>query len=60
MVQASFGTLQLTLQQETVPDSVAVGDFNGDTTLDLAIANIDSDNVSILLGNGKGTFGTSN
>ena len=27
--------------------------------LDLAVANQDSDNVSILLGNGTGTFGTS-
>ena len=31
------------------PDSVAVGDFNGDGRQDLAVSNIDSDNVSILL-----------
>jgi hypothetical protein len=40
----------------TDPDSVAVGDFNGDGKLDLAVANVGSNNVSILLGNGDGTF----
>jgi hypothetical protein len=38
------------------PDFVAVGDFNGDGRADLAVANFDSNNVSILLGNGDGTF----
>ncbi len=36
--------------------SVAVGDFNGDGKLDLAVANYNTNNVSILLGNGDGTF----
>ncbi len=40
------------------PTSVAVGDFNGDGKLDLAVANQGSNNVSILLGNGDGTFQT--
>jgi hypothetical protein len=40
------------------PDSVAVGDFNGDGNLDLAVANFGTNNVSILLGSGKGTFQT--
>ena len=41
------------------PRSVAVGDFNGDTVLDLAVANQLSNNVSILLGTGTGSlFGT--
>ena len=38
------------------PDSVAVGDFNGDGNPDLAIANFASDNVTVLLGNGTGGF----
>src|SRR5215510_939084 len=40
------------------PSSVAVGDFNGDGTLDLAVANLYSDTVSILLGTGTGSFGS--
>ena len=41
----------------TRPFSVAVGDFNGNGFLDdLAVANYGSNNVSILLGNGNGTF----
>jgi len=35
---------------------VAVGDFNGDGRLDLAVANQGADSVSILRGNGDGTF----
>jgi hypothetical protein len=38
------------------PRAVAVGDFNGDRKLDLAVTNTLSDDVSILLGNGDGTF----
>ena len=38
------------------PESVAVGDFNGDGRQDLAVANSGSDNVSILLGDGAGGF----
>src|SRR5207244_2221506 len=36
--------------------SVAVGDFDGDGQLDLAVASYGSDTVSVLLGNGNGTF----
>jgi hypothetical protein len=46
-----------------LPESVAVADFNGDGKLDLAVANSCTDSqcknpgtVSILLGNGDGTF----
>jgi uncharacterized protein (UPF0548 family) len=38
------------------PYSVAVGDFNGDGKPDLAVANDGSNSVSVLLGNGDGTF----
>ena len=38
------------------PISVAVGDFNGDGKPDLAVANYATNNVSILFGNGDGTF----
>src|SRR3989442_15173230 len=38
------------------PSSVAVGDFNGDGVPDLAVANSRSDTVSVLLGDGDGTF----
>lgn len=38
------------------PEAVAVGDFNGDQKLDLAVANLSARNVSVLLGNGIGGF----
>jgi hypothetical protein len=38
------------------PQAVAVGDFNGDGIPDLAVANADDNTVSILLGQGDGTF----
>lgn len=46
----------------TAPGAVAIGDFNGDGKQDLAVANAgnagvaDDGNVSVLLGNGDGTF----
>jgi uncharacterized repeat protein (TIGR01451 family) len=41
------------------PDSVALADLDGDTMLDIVTANLSSDDVSVLLGNGDGTFQTS-
>ena len=38
------------------PESVAVEDFNGDGIPDLVTANSDSNNVTVLLGNGSGGF----
>ena len=38
------------------PNAIVAGDFNGDGVLDLAIADSGSNQVSILLGNGGGTF----
>nr|NCS41791.1 VCBS repeat-containing protein [Microcystis aeruginosa BS13-10] len=42
----------------TYPYSVRLGDFNGDGKLDLATANNVANNVSVLLGNGTGSFST--
>jgi hypothetical protein len=68
-VSISLGNGDGTFQPEvsyatgSVADSVAVGDFNGDGILDLAVANsygsgapVPYGTVSILLGNGDGTF----
>jgi hypothetical protein len=55
----SFGA-QTTFEVETGPQSVAVGDFNGDGHPDLAVANWNAgsgDTVSVLLGTGTGSFG---
>ncbi len=39
------------------PHSVATADFNNDGKIDLVTANYESANVSVMLGNGNGTFG---
>src|SRR5271157_1132232 len=51
------GTFQsLTYATGTGPQTAAFGDFNGDGKLDMAVANDGSNNVSVFLGNGDGTF----
>jgi hypothetical protein len=42
----------------TAPSSLAIGDFNTDSIQDLVVANLDSNTVSMLLGNGGGSRGT--
>jgi hypothetical protein len=45
-------------QVELEPFSVAVSDFNRDGNADMVVANYGVNNVSVLLGNGNGTFQT--
>ncbi len=45
-----------TFQTGNDPFSVAVGDVNGDGKPDLVVANHGSNTVSVLLGNGNGSF----
>src|SRR4029077_13637722 len=40
----------------SLPRDIAVGDFNGDGHLDLVTGNEGSSTMSVLLGNGDGTF----
>ncbi|MGH3134396.1 MAG: FG-GAP repeat domain-containing protein, partial [Gaiellaceae bacterium] len=59
LAQADFQTAQnLGLNGGFSPHSVAIGDLDGDGALDLATANANSQDVSVLLGNGDGTFAT--
>jgi hypothetical protein len=46
------------LSQALIPGSrpIAVADLNGDSTPDLIVPNFTSDDISVLLGNGNGTF----
>ena len=44
------------LRRRREPASVAVADFNGDGQPDLVVANYGDSTVSVLLGNGDGTF----
>ena len=38
------------------PQSIASGDFNGDEFIDLVVANLYSDDVTLFLGDGQGGF----
>ena len=41
---------------DSIPHSLALGDFNDDNHLDIAVANYGTSNIGILLGYGNGTF----
>jgi hypothetical protein len=45
------------VQEMSMPYSAAIGDFNGDGKLDVAIADLVTGPVIVKLGNGDGTFG---
>jgi predicted nucleotidyltransferase len=49
--QATFPT-----GDNSQPSSVAMGDFNNDNQLDIAVANSGTNNIGILLGYGNGSF----
>jgi hypothetical protein len=53
----TFQAVQSFAVGSTSPESVAVGDLNGDGKPDVATASAQSNNVSVLLGNGDGTLG---
>jgi hypothetical protein len=53
---ASFGGDLGDIQVGATPVSLAAGDLDGDGIPDLAVANADDDSVTVLLGNGDGTF----
>jgi hypothetical protein len=55
-VAAIYLGTQTTYPAGSNPASMASADFNGDGKLDLAVANHGSNTVSVLLGNGDGTF----
>ena len=59
-LEPGSGSLSFTNSSNSItgngPQSVVTGDFNGDGILDLAVTNSLSNTVTILLGNGDGTF----
>ncbi len=53
-----FSTVPVAYAVGANPSGITIGDFNQDGDPDLAVSNKTSANVSILLGNGDGTFQT--
>ncbi|CAF4948368.1 unnamed protein product, partial [Rotaria sp. Silwood1] len=53
----TFGTEMMTfIGLDSYPYAIAIGDFDKDNELDIAVANHGSNNVDIFLGNGTGSF----
>src|SRR6185369_13359948 len=48
-------TTLISLGANTGPATVAIADFNGDGKLDMLTGNVNSNDASMLLGNGDGT-----
>ena len=44
------------IRRATSPSSIVAGDWTGNGVIDLAVANADSDDVTVLMGNGRGGF----
>lgn len=57
-IQAQFCFTAAYFQVDSMPASVVAADFNNDGNLDLASANRTTNNVSVVLGNGNGSFGS--
>jgi hypothetical protein len=53
---AIFGPIDITVPVASGPESIAISDFNGDGIPDLATANVNGNQLPILLGNGSGGF----
>jgi hypothetical protein len=60
LISNGDGTFQSAVAYTTglEPESLAIGDFNGDAKPDVATSNSRSSTISILLNNGNGTFQT--
>ena len=54
----TFSRSTIPFGNETAPRDVIAADFNADSNLDLAVTTLQGDGVSVLLGNGNGSFMT--
>ena len=55
-MHSSYGSPGSPFPAGTHPQAIAVGDFNGDGKADIAVANLVSNDVTVLLGGGIGQF----
>jgi hypothetical protein len=55
-VTSTAAATNLQFSVGSAPGSVEIADFNGDGKLDIVVANEQSDNATVLLGDGKGGF----